>query len=160
MDKKGYIAYLQSLGNQQHYIGGVSDLLELEKEQNIDLDDYIPYNGDYSRVSALDDILPKEKRYNEKLVFNVNSYMRYRLQSSHICIETTEDWHTPTSSEYFSFSGTESELKSVLSEFLSDEDSTIFINNLQDFTQLLDDNECIKNRSLFLNQVWKQIPAS
>lgn len=81
MDKEGYKAYLQSLGNQQYYIGlgRIQELLELEQEFNIDLDDYIPYDDDYSKVSALDAILPMEKRYSERLNFSINSYMRYRL---------------------------------------------------------------------------------
>ena len=42
MDKVGYKAYLQLLGNQQHYIGRIPELIELEKTLNIDLDDYVP----------------------------------------------------------------------------------------------------------------------
>lgn len=143
MDQKGYIAYLQSLGNQQYYIGGVSELLELEKELNIDLDDYIPYNEDHCRVSALEDILPKEKRYNKKLFFNINSYMRYRLQCLDICTEDLGDCIIPTSSEYFSFSGTEIELKSVLSTFLSNEDVQTFIDNIQSVIKYLDVIQCL-----------------
>ena len=52
MDKNGYKTYLQLLGNQQHYIGFIQKLVDLEKELNIDLDDYIPYNGDNSRIDA------------------------------------------------------------------------------------------------------------
>ena len=79
MDKAGYRAYLQSLGNQQHYIGRIPELMELEKVLNINLDDYVPYNGDYSKVSALDAVLPEENLYDERLQFSINSYMRYRL---------------------------------------------------------------------------------
>ena len=147
MDKREYIAYLQSLGNQNLYISSVSELLELEKELSINLDDYIPYNDDYSKVSALDKLLPKEKRYDEKLFFNINSYIRYRLQCSDICIENLGYGSIPTSSEFFSFSGTESELKSVLSAFLSDEDTKTFIDNIQDVTQCLGKDEFIEKSS-------------
>lgn len=37
MDKAGYRAYLQSLGNQQHYIWRIPELMEIEKALNKNL---------------------------------------------------------------------------------------------------------------------------
>jgi len=75
MDKKGYLAYLQALGNQEHYINSIQNLVALESELGINLDDYIPYNGDYSKVASLDSIMPTEKGIMSRLV----------LQSTAIC---------------------------------------------------------------------------
>ncbi len=148
MDKAGYKAYLQALGNQQHYIGHIQKLLELEQKLNINLDDYIPYNGDYSKVSALDAILPKEQQYNEKLGFSINSYMRYRLSG----YDKNEEIETkissePACSEYFTFNGTENELKAKLSTFMSEEDSKTFINGFQDYLQYLGEDEFVEKNS-------------
>lgn len=146
MDKAGYKAYLQSLGNQQHYIGRIEDLWELEQELNINLDDYIPYDGDYRKVSALDTILPEEERYNEKLEFLINSYIRYRLS------EFGEKEKAQTNKElicddFFTFHGTESELKERLFSFMSEEDSQTFINGIQDYLQYLGEDEYIEKTS-------------
>lgn len=146
MDKAGYKAYLQSLGNQQHYIGRIQDLWELEQELNINLDDYIPYDGDYGKVSALDAILPEEKRYNEKLGFSINSYMRYRL-SGFVEKEKVETNMAPICGDFFTFHGTESELKEKLSSFMSEEDSQSFINGIQDYRQYLGEDEFIEKTS-------------
>lgn len=146
MDKAGYKAYLQSLGNQQHYIGRIQDLWELEQELNINLDDYIPYDGDYGKVSALDAILPEEKRYNEKLGFSINSYMRYRL-SGFVEKEKVETNMASICGDFFTFHGTESELKEKLSSFMSEEDSQSFINGIQDYRQYLGEDEFIEKTS-------------
>lgn len=145
MNKAGYKAYLQSLGNQQHYIGGIQELLELEQELNIDLDDYIPYDDDYSKVSALNAILPMEKQYSKRLIFSINSYMRYRLSG----FDKNEEAETkinsdPICSEYFTFCGTESELKEKLSTFMSEKDSQSFVNGLQDYLQYLGEDEFVE----------------
>ena len=128
MDKVGYKAYLQSLGNQQHYIGRIPELMELEKTLNINLDDYVPYNNDYSKVDALDALLPEEKLYNGRLQFAINSYMRYRLSCDFAC------------DEYFTFRGTENELKEKLSLFMSEEDSMAFINGIQYYSKFFGDD--------------------
>lgn len=146
MDKAGYKAYLQSLGNQQYYIGRIQELWELEQELNINLDDYIPYNDDYSKVDALEAILPEEKRYSERLAFLINSYMRYRL-SGFQKIEKTETNKSAICSEYFTFSGTESELKERLLLFMSEEDSQSFINGIQNYRQYLGEDEFIEKAS-------------
>lgn len=148
MDKAGYRAYLQSLGNQQHYIGRIQELWELEQELNINLDDYIPYDGDYSKISALEAILPEKKRYNERLFFLMNSYMRYRL-SDFDKKEKTEINEADICSEYFTFCGTESELKERLSSFMSEEDSQSFINGIQCYLQYLGEDEFIEKTSSF-----------
>lgn len=143
MDKAGYKAYLQSLGNQQHYIGRIQELWELEQELNINLDDYIPYDGDYGKVSVLDAILPEEKRYNEKLGFSINSYIRYRL-SGFVEKEKVETNMSPICGDFFTFYGTESELKEKLSSFMSEEDIQSFINGIQDYRQYLGEDEFIE----------------
>lgn len=145
MDKAGYKAYLQSLGNQQHYIGSIQELLELEQELNIDLDDYIPYDDDYSKVSALNTILPMEKRYNERLNFSINSYMCYRLSGFNKNEEVqTKINSAPICNDYFTFCGTEDELIAKLSTFMSEKDSQSFVNGLQDYLQYLGRDEFVE----------------
>lgn len=151
MDKVGYRAYLQSLGNQQHHIGRIPELMELEKTLNINLDDYVPYNNDYSKVDALDAILPEEKLYNERLQFAINSYMRYRL-SGFDNKEQIEANEGLACDEYFTFRGTESELKEKLSLFMSEEDSLAFINGIQNYLQFLGEDEFVE-RTLSSPQV-------
>lgn len=143
MDKVGYKAYLQSLGNQQHYIGRIPELMELEKTLNINLDDYVPYNNDYSKVDALDALLPEEKLYNGRLQFAINSYMRYRLScfDNKEQIEANDDF---ACDEYFTFRGTENELKEKLSLFMSEEDSMAFINGIQYYSKFFGDDEFVE----------------
>lgn len=143
MDKAGYKAYLQSLGNQQHYIGHISELIELEKTLNINLDDYVPYNDNYSKVDALDALLPEEKIYNERLQFAINSYMRYRL-SDFDNKEQFEANEGLACDEYFTFRGTENELKEKLSLFMSEEDSLAFINGIQNYPQFFGEDEFVE----------------
>lgn len=150
MDKVGYKAYLQSLGNQQHYIGMIPELLELEREYNINLDDYIPYNDDYRKVDELNAILPDEVLYCEKLAFSINSYMRYRLNN----FDNTKESECKERSEfvcgeYFTFNGTASELKVKLSTFMSEADSLSFTNSLKKFAQCLEGDEFIKETISF-----------
>lgn len=153
MNKDRYKAYLQSLGNQQHYIGCIPELLKLEQELNINLDDYIPYNDDYSKVNELNTILSKEKLYSEKLQFSINSYMCYCLSdfdsNKANTKETNETNEKNICSEYFSFKGSESELKSTLSMFMSEEDSQFFINNCKDIIKCLNDDEYIETTMSF-----------
>lgn len=143
MDKVGYKAYLQSLGNQQHYIGRIPELMELEKTLNINLDDYVPYNNDYSKVDALDALLPEEKLYNGRLQFAINSYMRYRLSGfdNKEQIEANDGF---ACDEYFTFRGTENELKEKLSLFMSEEDSMAFINGIQYYSKFFGDDEFVE----------------
>lgn len=148
MDKAGYKAYLQSLGNQQHYIGRIPELMELEKSLNINLDDYVPYNDDYSKSDALDALLPEEKRYDERLQFSINSYMRYRL-SGFNSKEQFEANEGLICDEYFTFRGSESELKEKLSSFMSEEDSLTFINGIQDYLQFLGEDEFVEKTLSF-----------
>ncbi len=148
MDKVGYKAYLQSLGNQQYYIGRIQELMELEKTLNINLDDYVPYNDDYSKVDALDALLPEEKLYDERLQFSINSYMRYRLSgfNNKEQFRANEDF---AYDEYFSFCGTESELKEKLLLFMSEEDSQSFINGIHNYRQFLGEDEFVERTLSF-----------
>ena len=142
MDRAGYKAYLQALGNQQHYIGRIQMLLDLERELNIDLDDYIPYDQDYSKSAALDAIMPQEKRYDEKLWFSINSYMLYRLSGFDDCGELNNGKNLePSCSEYFTFDGAESDLRTELSKFMSESDSRVFVSGLKDYRPFLDTDE-------------------
>lgn len=149
MDQKGYKAYLQSLGNQQHYIGRIQDLLDLEKELNINLDDYVPYNGDYGKVDELNSVLPNEKLYDERLFFSINSYMRYRLSDFVSNNGIKDNIDKEPISEYFTFNGTESELKSKLLTFMSETDSQTFINGIKDFIQCLEKDEFVEQTISF-----------
>ena len=149
MDQKGYKAYLQSLGNQQHYIGRIQDLLDLEKELNINLDDYVPYNGDYGKEDELNSVLPNEKLYDERLFFSINSYMRYRLSDFVSNNGIKDNIDKEPISEYFTFNGTESELKSKLLTFMSETDSQTFINGIKDFIQCLEEDEFVEQTISF-----------
>ncbi len=150
MDKVGYKAYLQALGNQQHYIGRIQMLLDLEQELNIDLDDYIPYNDDYSKSAALDAILPEEKRYDERLFFSINSYMNYRLgdYNNNRAVES-QLGQASACSEYFTFNGSEIELRMKLSTFMSESDSQTFVNGLRNYAQLLGSDEFVRETISF-----------
>mgnify|MGYP006916047798 CR=1 FL=1 len=141
MDRIGYKAYLQSLGNQNHYIGQIKALIDLEKELHIDLDDYIPYNGDYSKPAALTAMLPDWQKYNEKLNFSINSYMRYRLSGFE---NNKADSNEPTCSMYFTFNGKETDFKSTLSEFMSEQEAQLFVRYIKEYGQSLDKDEYIE----------------
>ena len=144
VDKAGYKAYLQALGNQQHYIGRIQMLLELEQELNIDLDDYIPYNEDYSKSAALDAIMPEEKRYDERLFFSINSYMNHRLSGLNNRSFESQPSQESACSEYFTFNGSEIDLRTKLSTFMSESDSQAFVSGLKDYTQLLGSDEYVR----------------
>lgn len=145
MNRTGYKAYLQTLDNQQHYIGRIQILLDLERELSIDLDDYIPYNEDYNKCAALDAILPQEKRYDERLWHSINSYMRYRLSDFDDNRRLADkQYHEATCSEYFTFNGSESDLIIELSKFMPEPASQIFISGLKEHLSLLEEQECFK----------------
>ena len=150
MDKNGYKTYLQLLGNQQHYIGFIQKLVDLEKELNIDLDDYIPYNGDNSRIDALEAILSTERLYDEQLQFSINSYMRFRLRD---CNKNIESKKEVVSEDFIQdrliFNGTYCELKSILSAFMSEQDATSFINGLKTLDLNLRSDELIKMHTTY-----------
>ena len=138
MDKKGYVAYLEALGNQNHYIGRIQELIELERTLGIDLDDFIPFDGNYSKVDELDKILPEDMRYNERLFFSINSYMRYRLSGFER--KTYPDSVNAFPSNY-TFSGTQDELRASLMKFMSETDADLFIDGFQDCKQHLGEDE-------------------
>lgn len=148
MDIAGYIAYLQSaLGNQNHYIGSIKELLELERVLDINLDDYIPYNGDCKKIKNLYSNLPDDKLYSKRLAF-INNYIRYRLEDYYSKGIENKTYSKSVCSEYFSFSGTQSELKLILSTFMSEEDAQSFINNFNTIIPNLGKDEYIeKHRS-------------
>lgn len=145
MDSAGYKSYLQLLGNQHHYIGYIQKLVELEHELSINLDDYIPYNDDYSKVDELNAVLPKDKLYDERLSFSINSYMRYRLSDFEInkAVEG-EKSNKPICDDFFTFRGSAIELKSILSTFMSEADSQSFISSFKDLIPILGEGEFIK----------------
>ncbi len=143
MDKVGYKDYLRSLGNQQYYIGLIPELIELEKSLNINLDDYVPYNSDFGKINALNALLPKDKLYSERLQFSINSYMRYKL-SDYDKEEKSQSQEAVTCDEYFTFSGTENELKEKLSSFMSEEDSQTFIYGIQKYSQYFREDEFVE----------------
>ena len=153
MDIAGYIAYLQSaLGNQKHYIGSIKELLELEQVLDINFDDYIPYNGDYEKIKNLYSILPDDKLYSKRLVY-VNNYIRYRLEDYYSKGIENKVSSKSVCSEYFSFSGTQNELKLILSTFLSEEDSQSFINNFYTIIPNLGKDEFIEIHSSYPSHI-------
>lgn len=77
-------------------------------------------------------------------MFSINSYMQYKLST----LEKNEVTKTEINSnficnEYFSFQGTENELKDKLSTFMSLEDSQSFINGLQYYLPYLGQDEFV-----------------
>ncbi len=83
MNVEGYQSYLEHSGKWDAFAGNeIQKLLKLEKDLQIDLDDYIPYNGDYSLVDKLNGMMSDEMRYNEPLHFAINRYMVYRLSET------------------------------------------------------------------------------
>lgn len=143
MDKEGYKTYLQSMPNKNNYIADIPMLIQLEKELNINLDDYIPYNNDYSKNSALDAILPKSKQYDERLQFSINSYVRYRLSGldKAKCLIADKDF---TCNEFFTFKGTEEELEKELSAFIVEKDIKSFIEGIKKYELFYDNDEFIE----------------
>lgn len=83
MNVDGYQSYLKSKNQWNTFAGNeIQKLLALENHLNIDLDDYIPYGGDYSVVVELNGLMPEEMRVSETLQFAINRYMVYKLSDS------------------------------------------------------------------------------
>jgi len=83
MNIEGYQHYLKSINKWGSFAGNeIQKLVGLEKLLHIDLDDYIPYNGDYSVVERLNKLMTDEMRFSETLQFAINRYMVYRLSES------------------------------------------------------------------------------
>ena len=148
MNVKGYIAYLNKIGNQQHYIGRINDLLELEKELNIDLDVLLSGNECEDFYSSIMNKLPYEKRYNEPLWFSLNSYLRYLL-SQNRDDEPNQTKLSEECSDYFTFSGTETQLREKLLTFLTDSDCTKLIETIHEYHVCLGNGEYIEKVTTF-----------
>lgn len=83
MDIEGYRKFRKYMNNKIEDDRIVDDeiqiLLRLEKEFNINLDDFIPYNGNYSVCAKLDAIIG-DLKYDERIFFIINRYMRFKLE--------------------------------------------------------------------------------
>ena len=83
MNIDGYQSYLKRINKWDSFAGNeIQKLAAMEKQLNIDLDDYIPYNGNYAVVEALHGLMTEDMRYSETLNFAINRYMVYRLGES------------------------------------------------------------------------------
>jgi hypothetical protein len=142
VDKQGYKAYLQSLGNRNDdsIKRDIKRLDDFEREFNIILDDYIPYNNDYSKVDKLNAIQPIHKQ-GEALAFVINDYMKFRL-SGFIFDESIE--YEPFLEDFFRLCGPRILFEVSLSSFMSEDEIKRFIDNIGYFHQFLGDEEFIK----------------
>ena len=83
MNIDGYQHYLTQIGKWDSISGNeIQKLLRLEKDLDIDLDDFIRYEGNYSIVETLDNMMTEDMRYNEPLQFAINRYMVYKLSET------------------------------------------------------------------------------
>lgn len=158
MDKKGYVAYLEALGNQNHYIGLIQELVELERTLGIDLDDYIPWDDNYSKVDELDKILPEDMQYNEGLFFSINSYMRYRLSGFERKTYPDSVNVFPSVGKKYTFSGTQDELRASLMKFMSKTDADLFIDGFQDCKHYLGKDESFE-KTIVLDEAMNSKPG-
>lgn len=82
MNIDGYRMYLQSLGNFNKFIDKeISSLVSIEQSLNVDIDDFIPYDGKYSRLSELEADMIAIMRYDEDVQSSLNRYVGYKLHS-------------------------------------------------------------------------------
>ena len=83
MDIDKYQHYLKCNGKWDSFAGSeIQRLLKFEKDLQIDLDDFIPYNENYSIVETLNKMMTDEMKYNEPLWFAINRYMVYKLNET------------------------------------------------------------------------------
>lgn len=76
-----YITYLEAKRRYDDFAKSqIQRLLSLEKELNVDLDDYIPFDDRFEIIESLTSKMPQEMQWNEPLWFAINRYMRFRLE--------------------------------------------------------------------------------
>lgn len=82
MNIDGYQEYLKKTSKWDSNAGNeIQRLLKLEKDLQIDLDDFIPYNGDYSVSERLNSIMTDEMKFHEPLQFAINRYIVYKMSN-------------------------------------------------------------------------------
>ena len=81
IDKYQY--YLKCNGKWDSFAGNeIQTLLKFEKDLQIDLDNFIPYNENYFVIETLNSMMTDEMKYNERLQFAINRYMVYKLNET------------------------------------------------------------------------------
>ena len=80
MDIDVYKHYLKSNGRLDLFAENeIRRLAQFENDLQIDLDDFIPYNKDYSLCDKLMDMMTEEMKNNEPLWFAINRYMAFKV---------------------------------------------------------------------------------
>lgn len=142
MNINGYREYCKTNLVARRYLDSIEKLRTFESKYNIDLDDFVPHDEDYSRASLFDEIIAKEE-HCESLYFAINNYFRFCLSNNNS--ESVEMIITDYSGvpDKFVFSGTHEDLVSKLSEFLTDKDAQTLASHISDYHDVLDAEEII-----------------
>ena len=78
----GYRLYLMEMGNISKFIDKeIGMLINIEQALGVDIDDYIPFDGKYSRVSELEADMIAMMRYDDDVQAALNRYIGYRLNT-------------------------------------------------------------------------------
>ena len=82
MNVDSYKMYLQSLGNVDKFINAeIAALNSVEHNLGVDLDDYMPFGGEYSNISRLEEQIMDKMRMTEDLQAALNRYISFRLDN-------------------------------------------------------------------------------
>lgn len=142
MNINGYREYCKTNLVARRYFDSIEKLRTFEIKYNIDLDDFVPHDEDYSRASLLDELLAEEG-HSESLYFEINNYFRFCLSNNNS--ESAETIIADYSSvpDKFVFSGTHEDLVSKLSKFLTDKDAQTLASHISDYHDVLDAEEIV-----------------
>lgn len=133
MDINKYRQFCKSTSEGRPYLDSIQKLVDLEKKYQINLDDYIPYEGNETAIFELDSLFDKKDRYSEKLFMEINSYFRYKLYS-----DTTDNKSEVAIFQELSFNGTEADFEKMLTDFMDQKDAERFVKGLSECSYLLD----------------------
>lgn len=152
MNIDGYREYCKTNLVARHYFDSIEKLSALEIKYNIDLDDFVPYGEDYSRISRLDEILSEEDRHNEHLFFEINNYFRFCLDNGNTGTSEMISPNAPIIPDGFVFKGTYKDLVSKFSEFLAEKDAQILASHIADYHDVIDADETIEVKRIGISQ--------
>lgn len=81
MKVQEFITYLEAKRRYDAFAESeIQLLLSLEKDLNVNLDDYIPFDDHFELIASLTSKMPQEIQWDEPLQFAINRYMRFRLE--------------------------------------------------------------------------------
>ena len=155
MNINGYREYCKTNLIACRYFDSIEKLRTFEIKYNIDLDDFVPYGEDYSKASLLDKILAEEE-HSEHLYFEINNYFRFCLDNSNSGSAETIIADYSIVPDKFVFTGTQKDLVSKLSEFLSDKDAQILASHIFDYHDVLDAEEIVDVKHLGIKRQSEQ----